>query len=61
MEVAHLKLALSYLKKNTFQEVKGMKKIYANPILEVISLEQNDIVTSSPTDGDNILDDGFFD
>lgn len=37
-----------------------MKKIYANPILEVIRLEQNDIVTSSPTDGDNILDTRFF-
>ena len=38
-----------------------MKEIYANPVLEIIRLEQNDIVTASPTDGDNILDDGFFD
>ena len=38
-----------------------MKEIYANPILEIIRLEQTDIVTASPTDGDNILDDGFFD
>ena len=38
-----------------------MKEIYAEPIIQVISLQQTDIITTSPGDGDNTIEDGFFD
>lgn len=38
-----------------------MKKKYAEPILEVLELQQIDIITTSPENGDNLLEDGFFD
>lgn len=38
-----------------------MKGKYEEPIVLLISLEQADIVTTSPTQGDNTLDDSFFD
>ena len=37
-----------------------MKDIYANPVLEIIRLLQEDIVTASIGDGDTLLDDDFF-
>ncbi len=38
-----------------------MKGKYEAPIVLLISVEQADIVTTSPTQGDNTLDDSFFD
>ena len=38
-----------------------MKEKYEEPIVLLISVEQADIITTSPTQGDNILDDSFFD
>lgn len=38
-----------------------MKKKYAEPIILMIPLEVEDIVTTSPTQGDNTIEDGFFD
>ena len=38
-----------------------MKKKYAEPILEVLELQQIDIITTSPENGDTLLEDGFFD
>ena len=40
---------------------KSMKKKYAEPILEVLDLQQIDIITTSPEKGDNLLEDGYFD
>ena len=28
--------------------MKDMKKIYANPMLQVVSIQKNDIITNSP-------------
>ena len=38
-----------------------MKKKYAEPILEVLFLQQTDVITTSPDKGDNLLPDEFFD
>ena len=38
-----------------------MKGKYEEPIVLLISVEQADIITASPTQGDNTLDDSFFD
>ena len=39
----------------------SMKEKYAEPIVKIISFSQDDIVTTSPGQGDNLLDDGYFD
>ncbi len=38
-----------------------MNENYAEPIINVIVFAQEDIITTSPSDGDNVLDDSFFD
>ena len=38
-----------------------MKEKYAEPIVKIIIFSQDDIVSTSLGQGDNILDDGFFD
>ena len=38
-----------------------MKGKYEEPIVLLISIKQADIVTTSPAQGDNTLDDSFFD
>jgi hypothetical protein len=38
-----------------------MKRQYEEPIVLLVSIKQEDIVTASPTKGDNMLDDSFFD
>ena len=38
-----------------------MKEKYVEPIIQMISLQKEDIITTSPGQGDNTLDDGFFD
>ena len=38
-----------------------MKEKYEELIIQMVSYEQMDVITASPTDGDNTLDDGFFD
>ena len=39
----------------------GVKEKYTEPMLLLIYLQQEDIITTSPTSGDNTLEDGFFD
>ena len=38
-----------------------MNEKYAEPIVEIIVFAQDDIVSTSLGQGDNLLDDGFFD
>ena len=38
-----------------------MKEKYAEPMILVISINQEDILTTSPDKGDNTIEDGFFD
>ena len=38
-----------------------MKEKYAEPIVKIIIFSQDDIVSTSLGQGDNLLDDGFFD
>ena len=38
-----------------------MKEKYAEPIIQMIPVEEADIITTSPGVGDNTLEDGFFD
>ena len=38
-----------------------MKQKYAEPIVKIIIFTQDDIVSTSLGQGDNLLDDGFFD
>lgn len=38
-----------------------MKEIYAAPTFELLTIQHGDIITTSPAQGDNTLDDGFFD
>ena len=44
-----------------YKEGYAMKEIYAEPMIQVISLKYEDIITTSPGDGDNTIEDGFFD
>ena len=37
-----------------------MKERYVELIVEVANLQQIDIITTSPSQGDNTLEDGFF-
>ena len=46
---------------NESQEAYVMKRQYEEPIVLLVSIKQEDIVTASPTKGDNMLDDSFFD
>ena len=38
-----------------------MKKIYEGLIIQMMTYEEMDIITTSPVKGDNTLEDGFFD
>ena len=38
-----------------------MKKKYEELIIQMVSFEEADIITTSPIDSDNTLEDGFFD
>ena len=37
-----------------------MKEKYVEPIMQMIFFQKEDIITTSPGQGDNTLDDGFF-
>ena len=39
----------------------AMKEKYAEPMILIMSLQQEDIITASPSNGDNMIEDGFFD
>ena len=38
-----------------------MKRNYEEPIVEKISFNETDIITASPSQGDNVIDDSYFD
>ena len=38
-----------------------MKKNYEQPIIQLVTFEEADIVCTSFGEGDNIIEDGFFD
>ena len=38
-----------------------MKEKYEQPVIKLVSFEQTDVITASLGDGDNVIEDGFFD
>ena len=38
-----------------------MKEKYEQPVIKLVSFEQTDVITASLGDGDNTIDDSFFD
>ena len=38
-----------------------MNEKYTEPMIQIISINYEDIITTSPGKGDNTLEDGFFD